>query len=269
MDIKEAAISCERCHGPGALHVERHSKPGPAASTADGFDDTIVNPAHLSRDLAEAVCQQCHLRSDASVLPRGRKLGDFRPGLPMEDFLHEFRLDTPDDDMTVVGHVEQMHLSRCYQGSETFTCLTCHNPHDEPSPDRREAYYKGSCLQCHQPEACKVDPALRHIRSPSNNCVQCHMPTSATEIPHLAFTHHRVGIHEPRKATGSPGARPADLADLEPVLDLSRVGDIDRRRSLGLAYLKVADQSEGRLPGGAILGSCIEAADEGPLRRAA
>lgn len=244
MDIKEAAISCERCHGPGALHVERHSGSGRTDSAADRFDETIVNPAHLSRDLAEAVCQQCHLRSSASVLPCGRKLDDFRPGLPLEDFLHEFRLDTPNEEMAVVGHVEQMHLSRCYQESETFSCLTCHNPHDEPSPHRREAYYKDTCLRCHQPEACKVDPAVRHVRSPSNNCVRCHMPTSATEIPHLAFTHHRVGIHEPREGTGSPSARTSVLADLEPVLDHSRVGAIDRRRSLGLAYRKVADQSK-------------------------
>src|SRR5262249_38622948 len=68
MKIAGAAIGCERCHGPGALHAERHREKHPAA----GVDDTIVNPARLPRDLAEAVCSQCHLRSSATILARGR-----------------------------------------------------------------------------------------------------------------------------------------------------------------------------------------------------
>src|SRR5262249_1575454 len=31
IQLGEAAISCERCHGPGALHVERHRQPAPDA----------------------------------------------------------------------------------------------------------------------------------------------------------------------------------------------------------------------------------------------
>src|SRR4051794_28268930 len=69
MDVKEAAIGCERCHGPGSLHVEHHAAKKPVTGA---FDDTIVNPAHLPRELAEAVCSQCHLRSSASILVRGR-----------------------------------------------------------------------------------------------------------------------------------------------------------------------------------------------------
>ena len=36
------SIGCERCHGPGALHVEH---PG----MISGYDLTIVNPAKLNR----------------------------------------------------------------------------------------------------------------------------------------------------------------------------------------------------------------------------
>lgn len=98
-------------------------------------DFTIVNPAHLSRDLAESVCQQCHLRPSAVVPVRGRKLSDFRPGLPLQDFVQAYQLDAPDKPMTVVGHVEQLHLSRCYQASNSLTCVTCHDPHAEPRPE--------------------------------------------------------------------------------------------------------------------------------------
>jgi len=142
----------------------------------------------------------------------------------------------------VVGHVEQMHLSRCYQGSQTFSCLTCHDPHDEPSPKDREEHYRGVCLKCHDVQRCKVDTAVLRERSPSNDCVRCHMPTSPTEIPHLAFTHHRVGIHDAGKAARRP-QEPAFFAELAPVLDLSRLSDADRRRSLGLAYLETANRT--------------------------
>ena len=138
--------------------------------------------------------------------------------------------------MTVVGHVEQMHLSRCYQGSKTLTCLTCHNPHDEPSPRTRAAYYNGICQQCHQTLTCKLEAARR----PTNNCIECHMPAAATEIPHLAFTHHREGIPD-AKNTPRADERPMELTTLEPFLDLSRLSDIERRRSLGLGYLEVAN----------------------------
>jgi hypothetical protein len=39
-------VSCERCHGPGSLHVEGRGK--------------MVNPARLEPVRREAVCAQCH-----------------------------------------------------------------------------------------------------------------------------------------------------------------------------------------------------------------
>ena len=46
-------IGCERCHGPGDLHVEaRLADPEPS----DEVDDTIVNPAHLTLERSLDVC---------------------------------------------------------------------------------------------------------------------------------------------------------------------------------------------------------------------
>jgi predicted CXXCH cytochrome family protein len=236
MRLGELALGCERCHGPGSLHVERQAGTRPAARGRTSADDTIVNPARLSRDLAEAVCQQCHLNAVAGVPARGRKLADFRPGLPLQDFWHVYTREGVDETMKVTGHVEQMHQSRCYQGSQTLTCVTCHSPHAEPAPEQRTAYYRSVCLDCHKPERCTVDVRRRQKESPDNDCVHCHMPRSGTDIPHLAFTHHRIGIHDRPPAAGQP----AQAAGLRPFFDLSHLSDPDRKRSLGLAYLAAA-----------------------------
>ncbi len=236
MDVTEVAIGCERCHGPGSLHVARHASPGRDGESAAAIDDTIVNPSHLSRDLAEAVCQQCHLNSVAIVPHRGRKLTDFRPGLPWSDFCQVYTPDPPDPSMTVVGHVEQMHLSRCYQASDTLTCRTCHDPHAEPPAAQRVAYYRAKCIACHAPDRCTADPARRARESPADDCMQCHMPRSNTDIPHLAFTHHRIAVHE---RLAPPPAASAE-GGLRPFLDGAPLSDIDRRLSLGEGYRAAA-----------------------------
>jgi predicted CXXCH cytochrome family protein len=235
MRIDEEAIGCERCHGPGSLHVERHDRAGTGAKSTGTVDYTIVNPARLPRERAEAVCQQCHISPGTAVPARGRSLTDFRPGLRLQDFWHPYVPKGADQAMTVTGHVEQMHLSRCYQQSATLTCVTCHDPHDEPRPEQQAAHYRAVCQGCHKPDSCTVDARRRQKESPGNDCVHCHMPRSPTDIPHLAFTHHRIGLHD-----GPPQApsEPAGGADrLRPFLDLSHLGEVDRKRSLGLALL--------------------------------
>jgi hypothetical protein len=233
--VIEPTVGCERCHGPGSKHVavrERGEKPEP--------DLTIVNPFKLERDLAESVCQQCHLSPELTVPMRGRKRTDFRPGLPFQDVAVGFGF-IESGHMTVTGHVEQLHQSKCYKKSGTLTCTTCHDPHGFPTPAERIAFYRDKCRACHADGSCKMEPKARHAQSADDNCIQCHMPRGATDIPHLAFSHHRIGVHlKSESASHAPPeieARPGREA-LQPFHDLSRLGELDRQRLLGLAYGK-------------------------------
>lgn len=146
--------------------------------------------------------------------------------------------------MTVVGHVDQLRQSRCWKESQ-LTCTTCHNPHQMPGEPDRVAYYRAICLNCHSQDKCTTDPQTRLKTKPTDNCVTCHMPTSDTEIPHLAFTHHRIGIHKPvRRKEESNVNGPGKLVAIN---DLSGWSKLDQDRMLGLAWLEVASNKGGPL----------------------
>lgn len=226
LKVRENAIGCENCHGPGELHVkERRAKlPIPG-----NVDDSIVNLRHLSRERQEDICSQCHLSASANVAVRGRSKEDFRPGMRMSDFVANYRIDRPDSPMTVSGQTEQMRLSRCYVESKTMTCVTCHDPHAHPDPAAKVEYYRDRCLSCHKTESCKLPIKTRQEKE-KDNCIACHMPKGPTDIPHLSFTHHRVGIHADKLNT-----KLAESDQLLPVVDLSHFPEVERQRLLGLA----------------------------------
>src|ERR1051326_3918840 len=110
------AIGCQRCHGPGEIHVAQRTK-DQAGSAA--VDYSIVNPRHLERSLRDAVCEQCHLVGHMRILRNHRGWYDYRPGLPLEQFFSAFmQPENTDDEDKAVGQVEQMYESRCFQRSK-------------------------------------------------------------------------------------------------------------------------------------------------------
>jgi hypothetical protein len=238
LTFHEKAIGCENCHGPGSLHLALHETSRHVLGTEDL---TIVNPARLSRPLQEAICAACHLNGPASIYLRGRRETDFRPGMPLSDYRTDYRLDAANDRMTVVGHMEQLRQSVCYQKSKDLTCLTCHDPHLPEKPTEgaaTTAFYREKCLNCHSAQGCRLPESERLKKDAADNCMVCHMPRGDTDIPHVAFTHHRIGLHSAKQPAVS-GLAPT----LAPTDDVSHLPVLDQQRNLGLAYMQAADNS--------------------------
>ena len=181
------AIGCERCHGPGALHVKE-------GGLSTEPDLTIVNPAKLAPTLRDSVCQQCHLQGSFRIPRAGRDFFDFRPGLPLHRFLAVFvQKDGNQDKLEVAGQVEQLESSRCFRKSQgQLGCISCHDPHRLPAPSIKAAYFRERCLECHEKKGCAVPLAERQARGRGEDCIACHMPRSKTTIVHVAATDHRI-----------------------------------------------------------------------------
>ena len=235
-------IGCERCHGPGELHVKRRT----AGEVFERPDHTIVNPARLEHSLREAVCQQCHVQGEQRVVCRGRTDFDYRPGLP----LHLFLVDYVDRraghaDVKFVNSVEQMMDSRCYRESrepKKLGCTSCHDPHKFPAPAEKAAHYRSRCLQCHTAQSCAIPEPTRREQVRDDSCVPCHMPQGESEVNHTSITDHRIPRRPPQAAPAGRRSTPGP-ADLVPFhRHLIGPDDPEQPRNLGLALIGMLDR---------------------------
>jgi Tetratricopeptide repeat len=247
------AIGCERCHGPGELHVAERDRPDDVPPR--GADFSIVNPKRLEPRLRDSVCEQCHISGEQRVIRRGRDLYDFRPGLPIEEFWTVF-VRRPDliSDHKAVGQVEQMHKSACHKGGR-LVCASCHDPHERPAESEKAAYFRGKCLTCHAGTPLTPDPSPPGFAAgeggrkgaackvaPGGDCASCHMPRAQTsDIAHTALTDHRI-LRDPkadRPATPRP-LRPGEMPIVAFHPKPKHLPDAEADRDLGVALSLIA-----------------------------
>jgi len=192
--FSELAIGCENCHGPGLAHVLAVQT---SPNTYEGHDGSIVNPASLTPALANDVCMSCHQTGDVRVLQPGKDFVSFRPGTPLDETMSILlvppkRKSPPQQDL--LEHYYSMSLSKCYRGSGGhLTCISCHDPHVEPSNWEAPAYFRKKCMACHSETSCPLPLAAREQQQPPDDCAGCHMKKrDVLEISHSSITNHRI-----------------------------------------------------------------------------
>jgi len=225
-------VTCENCHGPGRNHVNHHRQnPGGAAHA-------ITHPGRLSRDRLMDVCGQCHSNATRARGPAFR----YRPGDSVETHFRTLTATGRENDH-VANQVKYLRDSKCFQKSDTLTCITCHDPH-KPSDAARVG---AACAKCHTPAHCGEQKRLPE--GAGNDCVGCHMP----RYPRVAVNfhtakdqyvipvrphEHRIGVYPAarletllawhRARPGAPDQRRAD--ELAAELSAHWLGEAERHR---------------------------------------
>jgi len=199
--FSELAIGCENCHGPGLSHVLAMQIGG---ESFQGHDPNIVNPANLSSTLADNICMSCHQTGDVRVLKPGKGFKDFRPGTPLDNTLSILmvppkRESPPQSDL--LEHYYSMTLSKCYRASGgKLGCISCHDPHVEPSREEAPVYFRNKCMTCHSEKSCTLALDVRQHQQPADDCAGCHMrKRDVQEISHSSITNHRI-LNRPDEA---------------------------------------------------------------------
>ncbi len=170
-------ITCEACHGDAQRHI------------ADGGKAAVVNPAKLSADQRDSICISCHLEGDVTVERANHSALNYRPGESISQYLAFFVYGGANPTSRGVSEVEQFAKSTCKRMSgDAMSCTSCHDPHYTPTAAERTSFFRGKCLACHK------EAGFATTHHPENqDCTSCHMArTGAQNIPHVAWTDHRI-----------------------------------------------------------------------------
>jgi tetratricopeptide (TPR) repeat protein len=205
-------IDCERCHGPGSIHVAL-KKQGIWVDTSKQIDYSIVNPSKLPIDRQMDICQRCHLQGNA-VLTEGKSFYDFKPGMNLSDVMTVFlpRFSDSKEHFIMASHADRLKQSKCFIHSNKnlkqyalkpyrngMTCITCHNPHVSVTQTRTD-YFNEKCLKCHSPVKTTNVFCKKNNINEKSDCISCHMPKStSTDIPHVTIHDHFIRKPENKK----------------------------------------------------------------------
>ena len=185
-------IDCERCHGPGELHVKRRT-------SGEEFDEneidrSIVNPSDLSFDIQMDLCQRCHLQG-LNLLKPQKSFTDFKPGMALSSvfdvYLPQYN-STSTSVFDMANHSAQLQKSQCFiqssKNGKQFNCISCHDPHQSVNQTSVN-HFNSKCIDCHA--VTSLSASEQHIAEA--NCVDCHMPLSkSADVLHVKVHNHQI-----------------------------------------------------------------------------
>jgi len=210
--VTEWNVGCEKCHGPGSLHVAHPTKAN------------IVNPETLDAVSGTDTCIQCHSQGrplDKSVaVPSAGKAYDwpvgFEPGKRLADYwkLEDLKPGVTNffqyADMT--GHKNRMQGNDYVQSNmyhREIRCFDCHQVHSNQNPASVIAVGNALCLQCHtkkNPAGLKgtVAEHTHHAEgSEGSKCLACHMPKIEQTIKENFVSSHTFRFITPTQTEQS------------------------------------------------------------------
>ena len=136
-------VTCQRCHGPRAKHVQTEGEYHPSAW------------APVDRMEAVRRCAVCHRLSEEhepdEIVPGNPGIVRFQPAGLLQ--------------------------SACFVKSE-MRCTTCHDPH-RPM-EQQDSLGIQQCIQCHDPG---INSHTTCGAGKPDDCLTCHMPKVAMEFP--------------------------------------------------------------------------------------
>jgi predicted CXXCH cytochrome family protein len=194
-------VGCEKCHGPGAEHVER-----PTISN-------IVNPARLDHVRGNDVCIQCHSQGQPLDNPIDGVYYDWPVGYEAGDRLSEYwqleehRLGEesfthwPDGS----AHKNRMQGNDFVQSvmyEKGISCWSCHDVHGTGHEAELIKPVNATCMTCHGPDS-PAGPrgataaAHSHHSEENAQCVDCHMPAIDKTVADINVRSHTFRFISP------------------------------------------------------------------------
>ncbi|WP_198152240.1 cytochrome c3 family protein [Granulicella tundricola] len=205
--VTEWNVGCEKCHGPGSLHVAHPTK------------QNIVNPDKLDSVRGNDTCIQCHSQGQPVGNPIAGKYYDWPVGyLPGARLVDYWKLEELKPGVTgfyqyadLTAHKNRMQGNDFVQSNmyhREIRCSDCHQVHSNTVSNLRMPS-NALCLGCHtkeNPAGLKgtVSEHTHHAEgSKGSQCVACHMPKIEATIKDSFVSAHTFRFITPAQTEQS------------------------------------------------------------------